>query len=515
VNSIQHNLSESDLLKESLAQQEGSSLNNNSIVTKTDRKGRSPLDKFFTEEAKDIDWGKINRPIGRKTFDALWEKSIKHFEHHSGYSHNLHAGDHPDHYVPVHVITRHAWHQLFACYMLIQPETFNASDKAVWTMHHAPDLKLDPSKDGTYSDGVVAIDFIKHRVLILGIDYAGEIKKSMFTVLNHLLPEKDILPMHCAANQSANNDHAALFFGLSGTGKTTLSSDPERLLIGDDEHGWSQDGVFNFEGGCYAKCINLREDKEPEIYHAIEKGAILENVIIDDKTGQPDYSDVSRTENTRAAYPRKNLSHFSKDNRTGHPKTVIMLCCDLYGVLPAISMLSKEQAAYYFLSGYTAKVGSTEVGSKKAIQPTFSSCFGAAFFPRSPMAYAQLLMKRLEETQAQAYLINTGWTGGAYGKGGTRFDITVTRSIVHAVLNHQALDAPKQLIDGFNMVIPTELSGIDQALLIPELAWEDKRAYQENKQDLIDSFVENFSQFKDCPQEIKMAGPTFYAAQKQ
>jgi phosphoenolpyruvate carboxykinase (ATP) len=509
-----YNLTQQALLDRAIAQKEGKLLDKKSIVTETERKGRSPKDKFFVQDAhsnQGVHWGEVNRPMAPEVFEALWQKSEAHLADTDHYASDLHAGDHSEHYVPVRVVTTHAWHQLFATYTLVPKDPFNPKDETVWTMHHAPELRLDPSVDGTHSEGVVVIDFSGKRVLILGIDYAGEIKKSMFTVLNYLLPQQDILPMHCAANQALKGDHVALFFGLSGTGKTTLSSDPQRLLIGDDEHGWAADGVFNFEGGCYAKCINLREDKEPEIVHAIGQGAILENVIIDPTTGRPDYADVSRTENTRAAYPRGNMRSFIPENRAGNPKTVIMLCCDLYGVLPAVSLLSKEQAAYYFLSGYTAKVGSTEIGAQKDIQPTFSTCFGAAFFPRDPLAYARLLMKRLEETGAQAYLVNTGWTGGAYGAGGERFDINVTRSIVHAILSGAVLDAPKQLIDGFNMVAPTTLEDVEPALLVPELAWQDQQAYAPNKQALIKAFVENFERYGACPDEIKQAGPIFYA----
>ena len=345
-----------------------------------------------------IDWGNVNQPITPELFEQLWQEAKTYQNENDFLTTHCHVGADPTHYLPIIAHTEFAWHALFAQNLFIQPETFNPNDKATWEIINAPNLPTDPSIDGINSEVTVTIDLTNHRVLLRGARYAGEMKKAMFTILNYFLPEDGILPMHCAANVGVN-EKTALFFGLSGTGKTTLSADPDRALLGDDEHGWGENTVFNFEGGCYAKCINLTKENEPVIFDAIKPGAVMENVVLDAQ-GQPDYNDTTYSKNSRCAYPRTHIENRIESNRGLEPNAVIFLCCDLFGVLPPVALLDNNQAAYYFLSGYTAMVGSTEVGSDKDIQPTFSTCFGAPFFPRPARVYANLLVKHLERTGA-------------------------------------------------------------------------------------------------------------------
>lgn len=474
-------------------------------VTTGNRTGRSPKDRFIIQDEltqDTVDWGKINQPFSSDQFNTIWQKALSLLDQCNHFHGQYYVGHDLKNSLSVDVYTEMAWHQLFAHNMFNPTKEWPVNELATWTLINCPSLKLNPEDDGSNSDGGVFIDFTNKRVLVAGIRYAGEMKKAMFSVLNYMLPEKDIFPMHCSATKDMN-DTVSLYFGLSGTGKTTLSSDPNSLLIGDDEHGWSADGVFNFEGGCYAKCIDLSAEKEPIIMQAIRQGAVMENVVLDDQQ-KPNFSDTSLTQNTRVAYPLTHIDQRVLSAQAQHPKHIIFLCCDLYGVLPPVAQLNEEQAAYYFLSGYTALVGSTEVG-QTGIKPTFSTCFGAPFFPRSPLTYAQLLLQRMEQTGAKVYLVNTGWHSGPYGQG-SRYDINFTRAIVKAINEGDVAAAEKQKLPGFNVAIPTALPNINTDLLDPRISWDNLEAYQQNVQTLIQQFQSNFEQFSQA-EAYKKAGP--------
>lgn len=509
---LQQNLSVARLVERVLDREEGVLTGNGAINATTGKyTGRSPKDKFIVKDEiteNTVDWGNVNQPIDEAAFDNLYKKVIDYLlEKEEIFRFQGFAGADENHRLPIQVFNEFAWHNLFARQLFIAPTKEELENhEPEFTVISAPRFKADPEVDGTNSETFIIISFKKRVVLIGGTEYAGEIKKSIFSVMNYLLPQKNVLSMHCSANVGQEGD-VALFFGLSGTGKTTLSADPYRRLIGDDEHGWSPNGVFNIEGGCYAKCVNLSKEKEPQIYKAIRFGSVLENVIIDEETSEPDYDDTSLTENTRAAYPLENMDNIVIPSVAGHPNTIIFLTADASGTLPPISKLTKEQAMYHFLSGYTSKLAGTERGVTEP-EATFSACFGAPFLPLAPVKYAHMLGEKIDQYNTNVFLVNTGWTGGSYGVG-ERIKLSYTRAMVHAALegelNH--IETVRDRI--FGLEIPVHVAGVPDQVLVPKNTWEDKAAYDQAAKELAMKFHENFKKFTDVSEAIREAGPLY------
>jgi phosphoenolpyruvate carboxykinase (ATP) len=506
---IQVQLSVPQLVEKVLNRNEGSLTSTGAVRATTGKyTGRSPKDKYIVEEASNkdkMDWGSVNQPISEEAFSNLYNKVINYLkEKEEVFVFKGFAGADKKHRMPIQVINEYAWHNLFAHQLFIRPAEDELLDhQAEFTVISAPNFKADPAVDGTKSETFIIISFERRTVLIGGTEYAGEMKKSIFSVMNYMLPENGILPMHCSANVGREGD-VALFFGLSGTGKTTLSADPNRKLIGDDEHGWSANGVFNIEGGCYAKCINLSREKEPQIFDAIRFGAVLENVVVNSETRVADYDDSTLTENTRAAYQLQAIDNIVDPSIAGHPNTIVFLTADAFGVLPPISKLSKEQAMYHFLSGYTSKLAGTERGITSP-QATFSTCFGSPFLPLPANRYAEMLGEKIDEHNAKVFLVNTGWTGGEYGVG-ERMKLAYTRAMVEAALEGELNNVETVKDEIFGLEIPQHVTGVPDEVLQPNKTWADQAAYEVKAKELAAKFRENFKKFTSVSSEIEEKG---------
>jgi phosphoenolpyruvate carboxykinase (ATP) len=512
LNEVYWNLNTAVLYEHAIRRREGLVAHLGPLVVRTGHHtGRSANDKFTVQEAtteKNIWWGKINRPFPAENFDELHRRMVLHLQGQDVYVQDCFVGASPKHRMPVRVISQYAWHNLFVRNMFLQA-TPDELTKHVpeFTVIDAPSLHASPKTDGTNSETFIIVNFAKKLVLIGGSSYGGEIKKSIFSVMNYFLPEKGVLPMHCSANIGADGN-TAIFFGLSGTGKTTLSADASKTLIGDDEHGWDDEGIFNFEGGCYAKLINLSPEAEPEIYETTRKfGTLLENVPMDSKTRRVDLMDASLTENTRGSYPISHIPNTSSTGMGGQPKNVIFLSADAFGVLPPLAKLTKAQAMYHFLSGYTAKVAGTERGITEP-QPNFSTCYGAPFMPRHPQRYAELLGQKLETHNVDIWLINTGWSGGPYGVG-KRIKIAYTRAMVNAVLDGKLKDVPLSTEPFFGLQVPQHCPGVPDDILNTRNTWSNPADYDAQAKKLAQMFAENFKQYADeATPEILAAGPS-------
>jgi len=511
LNDIYWNLNTGALYEQIVTRREGIVAHRGPVVVRTGHHtGRSANDKFVVKEPiseNEIWWGKVNRPIAPEKFEGLHRRMDLHLQTQDVYVQDCYVGASDQHRLPIRVISQYAWHSLFARNMFIRP-TPEEMIKHVpeFTVIDAPRFHASPALDGTNSETFIILNFAKRLVLIGGTSYAGEIKKSMFTIMNYFLPRKGVLSMHCSANIGPAGD-TALFFGLSGTGKTTLSADSSRTLIGDDEHGWDDEGIFNFEGGCYAKLINLSPEAEPEIYETTRKfGTVLENVAINARSRRIDLADSSYTENTRGSYPLDYIPNTSSTRRGGHPKNVIFLSADAFGILPPVAKLTRAQAMYHFLSGYTAKVAGTERGVTEP-QPNFSTCYGAPFLPLHPQRYAELLGKKLEQHNVDIWLINTGWSGGPYGIG-QRMKIPHTRAMVNAVLSGALRNVPMETEPCFGLQIPKECPGVPSEVLNTRNTWSNKADYDVQAKKLAGMFAENFKQYADkTTPEILAAGP--------
>ncbi len=497
---VYYNLLEPALIETALKRGEGTLGRGGAFLVTTGKfTGRSPKDKHIvrTKSVENNIWWDANAPMSEEGFDALYDDMIAHMQGRDYFVQDLFGGADPSQRLDVRVVTELAWHGLFIRHMLRRPDGDEIQEFVPeFTIINSPSFQADPERHGCRSETVIAMNFDRKLILIGGTEYAGENKKSVFTLLNYMLPEKGIMPMHCSANHADGNPvDTAVFFGLSGTGKTTLSADPERVLIGDDEHGWSDRGTFNFEGGCYAKTINLSAEAEPEIFATTSKfGTVIENMVFDPDTLELDFEDDSLTANMRCAYPLNYISNASRTALGGHPKNIVMLTCDAFGVLPPIARLTPAQAMYHFLSGFTSKVAGTERGVTEP-EPTFSTCFGAPFMPRRPEVYGELLRQKIAKHGATCWLVNTGWTGGAYGAG-SRMPIRATRALLSAALNGELAVAQFRKDENFGFEVPTSVDGVADILLDPRRTWADPAAYDAQAAKLVKMFADNFAQYE-------------------
>jgi phosphoenolpyruvate carboxykinase (ATP) len=506
---VHANLSSAALVEHAVARREGVLTSRGALTVRTgERTGRSPKDRFVVEESAtkaQIAWGPVNQPMSQAVFERLLNRALTYFQGRELFTFDGWACADPRYRLPLRVVADQAWHTLFArCLFLRPPRDALAGFQPQWTVLVASGMQADAPRDGTRTGAFIVLSFERRVVLIGGTGYAGEIKKAIFSVLNFLLPQQGVFPMHCSANLGPAGE-TTLFFGLSGTGKTTLSADPERRLIGDDEHAWSDDGVFNLEGGCYAKTIRLSEEGEPQIFRAIRFGSVLENVVIDPVTRRPNYEDDSLTENTRAAYPVDFIPNCEVSGRGGHPTNILFLTCDAFGVLPPLSRLTNDQAFYHFLSGYTAKVAGTEAGITQP-EATFSTCFALPFLPLRPVRYAELMDERLRKHKAQVWLVNTGWTGGPQGQG-RRIPLAHTRAMVRAILTGALADVifmPDPIV---GLPAATTCPDVPPALLQPRSTWADPAAYDAQAKRLAALFKANFQNFSAVGEAIRRAGP--------
>jgi phosphoenolpyruvate carboxykinase (ATP) len=507
---IHWNLSVTQLVEEAVRRNEGMLTSTGALNAMTgSRTGRSPRDKWVVEEPStraQIWWGKVNQPMSEANFLGLHTEVMAYLQGRELFVMDGFAGADPRHTMPIRIITEYAWHNLFVKQLFRRATAEQiANHVPEWTVINACRYQADAKKHSLNSEAFIAVDFARRTVLIGGTQYAGEMKKSIFSVLNYVLPGKGVLPMHCSANVGNKGD-VALFFGLSGTGKTTLSADPTRGLIGDDEHGWSDQGVFNFEGGCYAKCINLTKEREPLIWDAIKFGSVIENVTVDPYTRVPDYLDDSITENTRCAYPLDYIANTVPSGMGGHPKAIVFLAADAFGVLPAVARLSPEQAMYHFMSGYTAALAGTEANAGRDPKPTFSTCFGAPFLPLPPQVYAKMLAEKMKKHNVPCYLINSGWVGNAFGQG-PRISLKLNRLHCTQILDGTLDKAKFRRGQMFGFEVPVTMPDTPAEALNPREAASDKADYDRRRSELIAQFQKNFEQFPDAAPEIKAAGP--------
>jgi phosphoenolpyruvate carboxykinase (ATP) len=502
------NLGAADLIEHAIRNREGVLAENGALVVRTGQfTGRSPGDKFIVRNSAtetEVDWGSVNQSLSEEQFERIFARMKGYLAGRELYAQDLFGGADREYGLQVHVITQLAWHSLFARQLLIRPAA-PVHRPPDFTLIFAPGFHSDPKSEGTRSETSIVINFQRKLVLIGGTVYAGELKKSVFTVLNYLLPERGVMPMHCSANMDAGG-RVALFFGLSGTGKTTLSADPSRRLIGDDEHGWSDRGVFNFEGGCYAKCIRLSPENEPQIWNAVRFGSVLENLVMDPVTRRLDFDSEEITENTRAAYPLEYIDNAVIPSLGGHPNHVILLTADAFGVLPPISKLNPEQAMYHFLSGYTAKVAGTERGLGKEPQAAFSACYGAPFLPRAPGVYASMLGEKLRRHDVQCWLVNTGWVGGPYGVG-QRMKLAYTRAMLGAALSGRLDGVAMSPHPVFGVMVPASCPDVPAEFLDARGMWSDKAAYDAAARSLAARFNRNFEKFRLIDKSILEAAP--------